>query len=150
MGGIRAYRKTDAQQCCSIILACLPQIDGLNEAARSFLEAKLVPDRLHPEMASMEAYVYEEDGAVLGMAALDGIEAKRLYVSPEAQGKGIGGRLYRHVEDLARSRGLTVLTGDASPAAATFYEGLGFVAEGKSETLRGDAHFKTVRVFKRL
>ena len=150
MASVRPYREDDVEQCCSIVLACLPQLDGMNEAARRFLEAKMVPERLHHELASMEAFVYEEDGTVLGLAALDGMEAKRLYVAPDAQGRGIGRKLYQHVEDLARSRGLTVLTGDASPAAAAFYQGLGFVAEGNSETLRGEAHFKTVRVFKRL
>jgi GNAT superfamily N-acetyltransferase len=98
----------------------------------------------------METVVYEEGGEVLGLAALDRMEAKRLYVHPSAQGRGIARLLFEHVENLARSRGLKILSGDASPAAAAFYEKLGFVAEGRSQTLRGNAHFTTVRVFKRL
>ena len=147
---VRPYREADAARCCAIIRACLPQLDGLNVAARAFLEAKLVPERLHAELASMETMVYEDRGEVLGLAALDGMEAKRLYVYPAAQGRGIARALFQHVEDLARARGLRVLSGDASPAAAAFYEKLGFVAEGRSQTLRGEAHFTTVRVFKRL
>jgi putative acetyltransferase len=147
---VRPYREADAERCCAIISACLPQLDGLNDAARAFVEAKLVPQRLHPELATMETVVYEERGEVIGLAALDGMQAKRLYVHPAAQGRGIARALFQHVEDLARSRGLAVLSGDASPAAAPFYEKLGFIAEGRSQTLRGDAHFTTVRVFKRL
>jgi GNAT superfamily N-acetyltransferase len=147
---VRPFAESDAARCCVIIRACLPQLDGLNDAARGFLEAKLVPDRLHAELSSMETVVYEEGGEVLGLAALDGMEAKRLYVHPSAQGRGIARLLFEHVENLARSRGLKILSGDASPAAAAFYEKLGFVAEGRSQTLRGNAHFTTVRVFKRL
>ena len=147
---VRAYREDDAPRCCTIIRACLPQLDGLNEAARALLEAKLVPDRLDAELSAMETVVFEEDGRVLGLAALDGMEAKRLYVDPAAQGRGIARLLFQHVENTARTRGIAVLSGDASPAAAPFYEKLGFVAEGRSQTLRGDAHFTTIRVFKRL
>jgi GNAT superfamily N-acetyltransferase len=147
---VRPYGESDAERCCVIIRACLPQLDGLNDAARSFLEAKLIPDRLHAELASMETVIYEDGGEVVGLAALDGMEAKRLYVHPSVQGRGIARVLFQHVEELARSRGLAVLSGDAAPAAAPFYEKLGFVAEGKSQTLRGEAHFTTVRVFKRL
>jgi GNAT superfamily N-acetyltransferase len=147
---VRAYREADAARCCAIIRACLPQLDGLNDAARALLEARLVPDRLDAELAAMDAVVCEAQGEVVGLAALDGMEAKRVYVHPDAQGRGIARVLFQHVEDLARSRGLCVLCGDSSPAAAPFYEKMGFVAEGKSQTFRGDAHFTTVRVFKRL
>lgn len=150
MGQIRPYAEADAAPCCTVIRACLPQLDGLNDAARAFLEAKLVPDRLNAELGSMRAFVYEADGEVLGIAALDGNEAKRIYVHPSAQGRGIARRLYEHVEQLARSQGLSVLIGDASPSAAPFYEKLGFLSEGRSERWKGDAHFTTVRVFKRL
>jgi hypothetical protein len=81
---IRPYRETDAPRCCEIILACLPQLDGLNDGARTFLVQKLVPERLHSELLAADALVFEEQGN------------------------------FSHIEELARARGLRELRGEAA------------------------------------
>ena len=40
--------------------------------------------------------------------------------------------------------------GEASPAAAPFYESLGFELTGSDEIQRGDAIFRTVKIRRRL
>ena len=147
---IRAYRIEDATPCCDIILACLPQLDGLNGAARDLLLQKLVPDRLHSELASIDTFVAEEAGRVIGLAALHGDEAKRLYVHPQCQGRGVGRRLFAHVEQLARARAQHHLHGEASPSAAPFYESLGFVLKGSQNIERGPAVFRVLQIKKAL
>jgi GNAT superfamily N-acetyltransferase len=145
---VRAYRAEDAARCCDIVVACLPQLDGLNEAARLFLVDKLVPERLDAELSAIDAFVCEVGGKVVGLAALDGDEAKRLYVDPTAQRRGIGRRLFDAVETLARRRGIARLRGDASPAAAPFYERLGFAVDGGSVLERGPATFRMLTIHK--
>jgi GNAT superfamily N-acetyltransferase len=150
MALIRHYQSSDAARCCEIILGCLPQLDGLNAAARELLQSKLIPDRLDAELTGLHAVVYEENGEVLGLAALDGDEAKRLYVDPAAQRRGIGRRLLEDIEREARVRGVTVLRGEASPSATPFHKSMGFTVEGPAETHRGEARFSVLLISKAL
>ncbi len=53
-----------------------------------------------------------------------------LFVEPAFIGQGIGGLLWRHVVDLARSMGARSLVFDADPHALPFYEHMGAVVEG--------------------
>jgi hypothetical protein len=87
---IRRYRPSDAARCCEIILACLPQLDGIDDDARAFLRAKLVPEQLNTELSAVDCFVAVDNGEILGLAALDGDTAKRLYVDPTAQRHGVG------------------------------------------------------------
>ncbi len=60
-------------------------------------------------------------------------EVKRMYTLPEAQGRGIGGRILGEIEALARREGLARLvleTGDRHPAAWRVYERGGFARCG--------------------
>lgn len=75
-----------------------------------------------------------QTGAALGMGALrrhaDGVgEVKRMYVRPEAQGRGVGGAILASIEQLAREEGFTRLvleTGSNFDAARRVYERAAF------------------------
>src|SRR2546421_8257451 len=47
-------------------------------------------------VAEQEVWAWEEDGRILGFAALGGEMLNYLYIEPEAIGRGIGTALYRH------------------------------------------------------
>jgi GNAT superfamily N-acetyltransferase len=147
---IRPYRATDASRCCDIIRACVPQLDGLNDDARAFLMDKLIPEQLNTELSALETFVFDDEDRVVGLAALAGDEAKRLYVDPAHQGQGVGRLLFAHIEARARALGLTQLRGEASPSAAGFYEQLGFLVEGPSEFRRESALFRMTKIWKAL
>ncbi len=75
------------------------------------------------------AWIAEDaDGRVAGHAALCGGEVNRLYVAPEARGRGLGGRLLRRVTNEAAAGGLRpVLAVNATDAAAiALYERRGW------------------------
>lgn len=80
----------------------------------------------------------DEAGAVLGMGGLrrhaDGVgEVKRMFVKPEAQGRGVGGAILAHIEALARQEGFTKLvleTGTNFDAARRVYERAGLATCG--------------------
>jgi putative acetyltransferase len=88
------------------------------------------------EMAdpSMTVFVARENGVAIGCGALKRHagavgEVKRMYTRPQAQGRGVGGRILNEIEALARNEGLAQLvleTGDRHPAAWRIYERGGF------------------------
>jgi putative acetyltransferase len=60
-------------------------------------------------------------------------EVKRIYVSPRARGRGLGGMLMRRLEDAARAQGLALLrleTGPHQPEALALFAAHGFARSG--------------------
>jgi GNAT superfamily N-acetyltransferase len=76
----------------------------------------------------------DEDGAAIGCGALRGIadavgELKRMYVVPEARGRGVAKVVLAALEDEARGRGWTTLrleTGPRQPEAIALYTRAGY------------------------
>ena len=70
-------------------------------------------------------------GEIMGFMGMSGSKMEALFLAPKFQRRGGGRRLV----DYARSlRGeLTVDVNEQNPAACRFYEGCGFVVEGRSE-----------------
>ena len=60
-------------------------------------------------------------------------ELKRMFTVPAARGKGIAGRVLDALEQVARTKGITLVqleTGPLQPAAVAFYESRGYSATG--------------------
>ena len=85
-----------------------------------------------------EVFVAEQDGSILGFAALVGGEIDGLFVEPELWRLGIGRALVEAAVHEARRKGLSV-TVVANAAARIFYEKCGFAVEGEAETRFGPA-----------
>ncbi|MBN9536737.1 MAG: GNAT family N-acetyltransferase [Alphaproteobacteria bacterium 65-37] len=83
-------------------------------------------------------FIAREDGKAVGCGALKrhegGVgEVKRMFTRPSHRGRKIGAEIVRHIEALAREKGLKRLvleTGDRHPAAWTVYERAGFTRCG--------------------
>lgn len=86
--------------------------------------------------ASGDVFVAEQDGQVLGFAAIDGTppdgELEALFVDIGAMGRGVGGGLLQHVLKIARNRGFTSLTLQADPGAEPFYAHYGAIRIGEA------------------
>lgn len=77
--------------------------------------------------------VATHEGEPVGFASLKGAHhVQMLFVHPAVAGQGIGALLYDALEKLARARGATHLTVDASDTARPFFERLGFVAQRRN------------------
>ena len=90
------------------------------------------------------------DGKLAGVLVLtrrDGetVRMRQVCVDKKEQGRGIGARLVRFAEELARARGIARITLNARKTAAGFYEKLGYRAAGDEFLEMGIPHRKMVK-----
>jgi putative acetyltransferase len=78
------------------------------------------------------------DGEPVGFASLKGNDKiEMLYVHPAAAGQGAATMLIDALEKLARGRGVTKLTVDASDTSEGFFKSRGYVPQSRNTVLRG-------------
>ena len=77
-------------------------------------------------VADREVWVWEEDGSILGFAALEDEELTHIYVEPDAHGRGIGGALMERAKE-RRPGGFQLWVFQQNANARRFYERRGFV-----------------------
>jgi putative acetyltransferase len=129
MIAIRASRPEDGQRAVEIWRAAVDATHHfLTPQHRAEIDA-LVQDFL-PRTAMWLA-VDEADRPVAFMITGDG-RMEGLFVDPACHGRGIGRALVAHA--LAEGSALTTEVNEQNPAALAFYEHLGFVRTGRSET----------------
>ena len=113
-------------------------VTALNEFTYGLTPAEYRHHMTVEQMAQADTTLFvarDASGAALGMGALrrhaNGVgEVKRMFVKPEARGRGIGEAILAHIEALARQDGFTRLvleTGANFDAARRVYERCAFV-----------------------
>jgi len=80
-------------------------------------------------------YVAERRSAIVGVSGLrrSASELNAVFVAPELTGQGLGMRLLRHVEDVARHLHIPALRLSASLNSVSFYSRAGYIV-GADET----------------
>jgi GNAT superfamily N-acetyltransferase len=91
-------------------------------------------ERWRAQVATGRVCVFDQDGAVVGYASVDGDQLRSLYVDPAAQGAGVGARLHDDALERVRAGGhalawLWVFTANAQ--GRSFYERRGWRAVGE-------------------
>ncbi|MGO9801615.1 MAG: GNAT family N-acetyltransferase [Candidatus Binatus sp.] len=71
----------------------------------------------------------EDEIVASGMLEIESGRIDAMFVLPAFFGRGIGRAVMRHLEGVARQRGLLQLTLDATLNAAAFYRSLGFLGD---------------------
>ncbi|MGH2613460.1 MAG: GNAT family N-acetyltransferase [Rhabdochlamydiaceae bacterium] len=82
-----------------------------------------------PKKAQEIDYLIAEDtekNRVMGVIGLGGGRVRTFFVHPDYQGKGIGRKLYSHIEEKAKTQGLQELIVVSSKYAEPIYEMFGF------------------------
>ena len=101
---------------------------------RSFGELAFLPTLHTPEedrvffgavVEGQEVWVWDEDGRLMGFAALGDTVLNHLYVEPAEQTRGIGAALLAQAK-LRRDRGFRLWTFQRNANARRFYERRGF------------------------
>ena len=102
--------------------------------AQRMLDEWWTPDFFTASLARMPYVVAESDAEVVGVANLGPAQVRgqerqvmwKLYVHPDHQGRGIGTRLLRAVEEQVEGGALWLEVVDGNEAAAGFYRSQGF------------------------
>ncbi len=102
------------------------------------IQAWAVPKKLESYQESIltkEFLVAEDENAIIGFAVLnpESSEVEAVYVSPAAEGRGVGRELLRELENRAEVLGLEALRLNASLNAAPFYNKAGYVGAEQSK-----------------
>lgn len=127
----------DCAEVSELLRACfnwLADREGFTDRQREFLvgprssvETLRTESRTRPHLVARD-----EDGTILGMAAIRESEIARLYVHPRCHGRGVGKALFQAAETNIRQAGFTEVTVAALVEnAAAFYR-----AQGMHETGR--------------
>lgn len=112
-------------------------VQALNEYTFELTPAEYRHHMTVEQMAQPDTTLFvarDATGGTLGMGALrrhaNGVgEVKRMFVKPEARGRGVGGAILKHIEALARQEGVSRIvleTGSNFDAAKRIYERGGF------------------------
>ena len=144
---VRPFQENDAGACFEIILEAITTMDGLNEAARAHVASNNDAGTVYEELSGLYSVVFEEQGRIFGLGALDGKEIKRLYIAPQAQGRGVGSAILQALEHQARQRPSKILEAKASPSSVSFYEKFGYkkVRPGCYHTGEAAFHYVVMR-----
>lgn len=78
-----------------------------------------------------------ENDTIVGIIGLQENRVRTFYVHPEFQGKGIGSKLYKKLEETALTLGVTKLFVISSPMGESIYEHFGFKKIRPVEKERG-------------
>ena len=97
-------------------------------------------DKIVKDAAEGYTLVLEADGSIVGTGSLVGAYIGRMYVAPEHQGTGLGGRILDALEARTRAGGAETVDLAASIPARRFYERKGYrlVAERAHEFPGGE------------
>ena len=152
---IRRYRDGDAAALCALFFRSVREIGPAKyDTAQVRAWAHDVPgaEAWGARMRENETFVAVDDGGVpAGWIELeaDG-HVDMLYCAPEAAGRGVAAQLYAAAEALARERGLTLLTTDASRFAESFFRKHGWSVDERETVIQFGVGIERARMSKTL
>ncbi len=144
---VRPYHRRDAEAIVALFFATVRSVnigDYTEEQVRAWAPAPPDANAWHERMSLPDraTLVVEEAGQVVAFAELlfETGNIAMFYCRSDAIRRGVGSRLYRAIEELARERGLGRLHTEASITARPFFEHHGYaVAKSQSVTRNGVA-----------
>jgi GNAT superfamily N-acetyltransferase len=121
---IRAARPADAVAVADVFIASFESLDFLPRLHSHEEQRAWIRDVV---LASQEVWVAQEDGRVVGFAALSDDKLEHLYVHPDAQGRGVGSALLATAKQ-RRPGGFAFWVFQENRRARRFYEARGCTA----------------------
>lgn len=137
---IRDYNSADARALTDIFYDSIHQVATEHYSADQIHAWAPLPKDYAGWQQRLDAkppFVAEIDGVIVGFITLeaDG-HIDWTYTHPSYQRRGIAGKLYQHLEDVARGMGISRLYVEASYLARPFFEQRGFTVERRNHTQR--------------
>lgn len=130
MAQIRRFQTDDAEEVSNLIRWTLIEVNSVDypRAVITNQVHAFTAEKICDLAARREVYVIAQDGKLLGTASLEEDVIYTVFVLPAHQGRGIGTRLMKHLEERAQTQGHTLITVPSSTTAYAFYEKLGYRA----------------------
>ena len=127
---IRAAVTDDAAEISRVVLAALHETNRRDYGPETIARIALgfTPEGIAAQIAARQVFVALDGDRILGTASRDGEVVRAVFVTPKAQGRGIGRGLMGEVDRAARAAGVATLTLQSSLTAVGFYVQLGFRA----------------------
>lgn len=127
---IRTAEIGDAGRISDVIVSalCVTNARGYAPEIIARLQLSFSPSAVERQIVERDVFVGNIHGRIVGTASLHGDEVRTVFVSPEAQGRGMGKALMHAVEEAARGRGIERLRLSSSITAEAFYTRLGYTA----------------------
>jgi N-acetylglutamate synthase-like GNAT family acetyltransferase len=137
---IRRATIADAPQACSVLRRSIAELCYADHGGDAALLAKWLSNKTVENVgrwiASSHFFVAEEDGRLLGCAAMDGTGKITLnYVAPDARFRGVSKALVGVLEATARKLGLEECRLESTQTALRFYQALGYARSDESYTM---------------
>jgi N-acetylglutamate synthase-like GNAT family acetyltransferase len=132
MSQIRTFQQEDAAAISHIIRTTMRvsnTVDYPIEQLQPLMDY-FSPEKLIQLNRERRCLVAEENGTVVGTAALEGCELVTFFILPEHQGRGIGAALLTALEAIAQAQDQTHLIVHASMTGSGFYERRGYLRTG--------------------
>lgn len=131
---VRLARESDAASISAVILAALRTTNAKDYPASVIerVELSFSPGAILVFLAQRKVFVALADDHLVGTASLDGSVVRSVFVTPDAQGQGVGRQLMNELERSARETGAASLSVPSTVTAERFYSKLGFRAVGDS------------------
>jgi predicted N-acetyltransferase YhbS len=130
---IRRATVDDAEAVREIVLRAVRETNARDYPA-SVIDrlAATLPEKIASKLEEWRAYVAVLDGRTVGTGSLNGQTVSSVFVHPDHQGRGIGGKLMDAIEAAANAESKGVLTLQSSVTAEAFYAKRGFAVVRES------------------
>lgn len=125
---IRPYRTTDAEAVSDIIRTTM-RVSNVADYAAEKLQPLInyfTPAKVEQLNQERTCLVAEQEGELVGTAALDANKVVTFFIHPDYQGGGVGSALLAALEATAKAGQQTQLTVEASLTGVGFYERRGY------------------------
>lgn len=140
--GLRPFLPADAPLLAEIFRASIFELTGEDYSEsqqEAWAGAAEDEEAFAKRLAGSLTLVATVGGAPVGFIALKGKDVvDLLYVHPAVSRQGVASLLYKALEQLAKARGASLLSVDASDTARDFFENQGFVAQQRNTVVVGD------------
>lgn len=146
---IRKFKNTDSAECAQLIYRSLDTYVDLSLEAKEYIKRNNTPEGLIKKSKLIYMVVVEKNKKILGTGALDKNEIRGMFTDINHQGKGIGTKIIKHLEDCAKKRYKKVFL-HAALNAIQFYKKQGYVEVQLLEERKGNVIIKNMLMEKEL
>lgn len=120
---IRAYRDDDLDGVRGLVITTIERSYSGEYSAQAiqFFKDYHSLENIRSDATIDQTVVVLEHGSIIGTGTLLGNNIRRVFVLPEHQGRGLGGRIMAELEKRAAEAGVEVVDLDSSTASVDFY-----------------------------